>query len=95
MSVSFQVFDPKADGFVGETVPMGFGTAARVGDLLGITFVTSTEAEGECTLVQLRTGLERFPEGHPDPLIGQRMAELLRLLLAAEARDPALPIYWC
>ena len=94
MGVQFNAYDPDTDTFASDPVDMGYTTAVRVGDLLGLTFVTATTAERECTLTQLRNGLELLPDGHRDQLINQRLGELLRLLLAAEKHHTDLRITW-
>lgn len=94
MGVQFKAYDSTTDTFVSDSVDMSYPTAAKVGELLGLTFVTARTADGECTLAQLRAGLERIPDGHADRLINQRLGELLRLLLAAEKTNRNLLITW-
>lgn len=94
MGLQFNVYDAATDTFVAEGVDMSCTTGKRLGDLLGLVIVTDTTAEGECTLAQLRAGLERCPETNHGLLINQRLAGLLRLLLAAENRNPDLNVTW-
>lgn len=94
MGVQFNAYDPATGVSAGGPVDMSFPTAQRIGSLLGLPFVTASEADGECTLAELRAGLERWPEGHKDRLINQRFGELLKLLIAAEKTNQDLRIVW-
>jgi hypothetical protein len=94
MGVQFNAYDPAAGTLFGASVDMSSPTATRVGDLLGLTFVTACDAGGECTPAQLRAGLERLPDGHRDQLVNQCLGGLLRLLLAAERADQGVLITW-
>lgn len=97
MGMQVHAYDPVAGEMVGNLVDMSWATGVRLFALLGIPMNPETDAlgGGECTVAKLRRGLERHPDGHPDPEIGQRMAGLLNLLLAAERHgSPSTAITW-
>ncbi|MGI5292859.1 hypothetical protein ACQEVF_57445 [Nonomuraea polychroma] len=87
MSVSFSVYLP-SDGRLWPADPVDApnflaSNAARLGDVLGLIEFCHDgrmDSGGQCPVAVFRERLARFPDGHPDPDVHQRLAQLMRLV---------------
>lgn len=101
MSVTFDLFDPKACALlnIGLQVNMSSSSnAGRVGREIGLiqyAYGDHMATGGECTVEQLRECLLCWPDGHPDSYLNMRLGQLTALVDAAAKSDtPGLLITW-
>lgn len=100
MSVTFGAFDDEANDWANLApdlaVHMNNGNAERVGRAIGLEDFSDEYVSygGSCTIAEMRERLLRWPDGHSDPYIHGRLAELVRLVLAVRNPGPGARITW-
>lgn len=100
MSVQFFLFDPAAESFLGDSLDdptfhsAGAGMVADALNLHELSHDGQVWAGGSCPVDTFRERLLRWPDGHPDPEVQQRLAQLAKLVTGAPADMPGVIVSW-